>query len=45
LRYKDPTEVVADYTCAGFDVDALNLNSGHTLPRRNRFIDLFDAAL
>jgi hypothetical protein len=40
-----PTEVVADHTCAGCDVDTLNPNSGRTLPRRNRLNGLFDAAL
>jgi len=28
----------ADYTCAGFNVDALKLNSGRTLTRRNNLM-------
>jgi hypothetical protein len=35
----------ADYTFAGFDVDALNLNSRRTFALRNRIYALFDAAL
>jgi hypothetical protein len=38
IRERRVFECCADYTCGGFDVDALNLNSEQTFPPRNRLI-------